>query len=190
MRALLWHLAVDARNAKRPSASCPCLLSSSVPICRADEGALRVPSPSDLKRLCSTPAHRRCTLYRSWLRSLRSTPERWTITQPGDAHDAASATPGLSDAVTTWSRKFDGIHLAVDAADDVLTAMLNAIPRKGDSVMTLLRKLIADERAQDIAEYGIALTIIGAGAVIAAVAIGANVNALWSAAGAAIASAV
>ena len=44
----------------------------------------------------------------------------------------------------------------------------------------LLRKLIRDENAQDLAEYGIALAVIGIGAGIAAVAIATDVNTLWS----------
>ena len=44
----------------------------------------------------------------------------------------------------------------------------------------MLKKLIRSERAQDLAEYGIALAVIGAGAALAAVAIAADVNTLWS----------
>ena len=45
---------------------------------------------------------------------------------------------------------------------------------------TILKNLIKDRRAQDLAEYGIALAVIGAGAALAAVAIAGSVNTLWS----------
>jgi hypothetical protein len=45
---------------------------------------------------------------------------------------------------------------------------------------TLLKKLINDDSAQDLAEYGIALAVIGAGAALAAIAIAGDVNTLWS----------
>jgi Flp pilus assembly pilin Flp len=51
-----------------------------------------------------------------------------------------------------------------------------------------LGTLIHDERAQDLAEYGVALAVIGLGAGIAAVAIGANVNTLWTSVNSIIAS--
>lgn len=44
----------------------------------------------------------------------------------------------------------------------------------------LLKSLIRDQKAQDLAEYGIALAVIGAGAALAAVAIATDVNTLWS----------
>jgi Flp pilus assembly pilin Flp len=44
----------------------------------------------------------------------------------------------------------------------------------------LLKKLIHDDSAQDLAEYGIALAVIGAGAALAAIAIAGDVNKLWS----------
>jgi Flp pilus assembly pilin Flp len=56
--------------------------------------------------------------------------------------------------------------------------------------MTFLKKLIRDKKAQDLAEYGIALAVIGAGAAAAAVVIAGNVNLLWSAANTIIASAL
>lgn len=54
----------------------------------------------------------------------------------------------------------------------------------------LLRRLIRDEAAQDLAEYGIALAVIGIGAGLAAVAIAGNVSVLWSQASSVIALAV
>jgi Flp pilus assembly pilin Flp len=55
--------------------------------------------------------------------------------------------------------------------------------------MTFLKKLISEKKAQDLAEYGIALAVIGAGAAAAALVIATNVNTLWSAANTIIAGA-
>jgi len=55
--------------------------------------------------------------------------------------------------------------------------------------MTFLKKLLSEKKAQDLAEYGIALAVIGAGAAAAAVVIAANVNSLWNAANTIIATA-
>ena len=57
-------------------------------------------------------------------------------------------------------------------------------------MVTLLKQLIRDERGQDLAEYGIALAVIGIGAAAAAVAIAGNVNTLWSTASSVIATAL
>jgi Flp pilus assembly pilin Flp len=43
----------------------------------------------------------------------------------------------------------------------------------------LISKLVADESAQDLAEYGIALAVISLGAGVAALAISGNVSTLW-----------
>jgi hypothetical protein len=56
--------------------------------------------------------------------------------------------------------------------------------------MTFLKKLISEKKAQDLAEYGIALAVIGAGAAAAALVIATNVNSLWNAANTIIAGAV
>lgn len=48
--------------------------------------------------------------------------------------------------------------------------------------MTLLKQLRTENKAQDLAEYGIALAVIGAGAAAAAIVIAGNVEALWEAA--------
>jgi len=53
----------------------------------------------------------------------------------------------------------------------------------------LLKKLVRNAKAQDLAEYGIALAVIGAGAAAAAVVIAGNVNTLWEAANGIIATA-
>ncbi|HYD49881.1 MAG TPA: hypothetical protein VEB21_16100 [Terriglobales bacterium] len=50
--------------------------------------------------------------------------------------------------------------------------------------MSILKKLVQDTKGQDLAEYGIALAVIGAGAALAAVAIAGNVTTLWDSANA------
>jgi len=57
-------------------------------------------------------------------------------------------------------------------------------------MITLLKKLIQEESAQDLAEYGIALAVIGTVAGVAAVAISGDVGTLWSKAQSIIHSAV
>jgi hypothetical protein len=47
-------------------------------------------------------------------------------------------------------------------------------------MIRLLASLIRDDRAQDLAEYGIALAVIGTVAGAAAVAISTDVGTLWS----------
>lgn len=54
----------------------------------------------------------------------------------------------------------------------------------------ILKRLRKEEAAQDLAEYGIALAVIGLGAALAAVVIATNVNQLWSQASSVIAQAV
>jgi Flp pilus assembly pilin Flp len=46
--------------------------------------------------------------------------------------------------------------------------------------MHFLKKLIGEKKGQDLAEYGIALAVIGLGAAAAAIVIAGNVNTLWS----------
>jgi Flp pilus assembly pilin Flp len=43
----------------------------------------------------------------------------------------------------------------------------------------MLQRLLADEAGQDLAEYGIALAVIGATTVLIAVAVGQDVQTLW-----------
>jgi Flp pilus assembly pilin Flp len=57
-------------------------------------------------------------------------------------------------------------------------------------MVALLRKLVQDESAQDLAEYGIALAVIGVGAAAIAIAIAGNVNSLWSKANSIIVKAI
>jgi Flp pilus assembly pilin Flp len=45
---------------------------------------------------------------------------------------------------------------------------------------SLIKKLIGEERGQDLAEYGIALAVIGTGAAAAALAIAGDIDKLWS----------
>ena len=56
-------------------------------------------------------------------------------------------------------------------------------------MIALWHSLLAEDDAQDLAEYGIALAIIGLGAGLAALAMAGNVNTLWSIANSVIASA-
>ncbi len=56
--------------------------------------------------------------------------------------------------------------------------------------MSFIKRLLADDSAQDLAEYGIALAVIAVGAGVIAVAIAGNVNTLWQNAQTAIAAAV
>jgi Flp pilus assembly pilin Flp len=56
--------------------------------------------------------------------------------------------------------------------------------------MAILIRLVCDERAQDMAEYGIALAVIGLVAALAAFAIAQNVGSLWSKANSLVSSAV
>jgi Flp pilus assembly pilin Flp len=50
----------------------------------------------------------------------------------------------------------------------------------------VLGRFLKDERAQDLAEYGIALAVIATGAGALAIAFADNVNVVWSAANTAI----
>ena len=56
-------------------------------------------------------------------------------------------------------------------------------------MLSILKSLVREESGQDLAEYGIALAVIAAGAAAIAVAIAADVNTLWSNAQSAIDSA-
>ena len=57
-------------------------------------------------------------------------------------------------------------------------------------MLPILKRLLTEESAQDLAEYGIALAVIGALAAGAAIVIAGDVNTLWSRASAVINSAV
>jgi len=57
-------------------------------------------------------------------------------------------------------------------------------------MLSILKNLVREESGQDLAEYGIALAVIAAGAAAIAVAIAGDVNTLWSNAQTAINSAV
>lgn len=54
----------------------------------------------------------------------------------------------------------------------------------------LLARLFRDDRAQDLAEYGIALAVITVGAGLAAIAIAGNVSSVWSKASSVIKKAI
>jgi Flp pilus assembly pilin Flp len=47
-------------------------------------------------------------------------------------------------------------------------------------MQNLISKLVADESAQDLAEYGIALAVVAAGAALAAAAISTDVGTMWT----------
>ncbi len=57
-------------------------------------------------------------------------------------------------------------------------------------MMNLLKKLVRDESGQDLAEYGIALAVIGVGAGAAAIAIAGDVSTIWTTAKTTIAGAL
>ena len=57
-------------------------------------------------------------------------------------------------------------------------------------MLVLLKRLMREEQGQDLAEYGIALAVIGVGAALAAIAIAGNVSTLWSKANSIIATAI
>jgi len=57
-------------------------------------------------------------------------------------------------------------------------------------MLVLLKRLMREEQGQDLAEYGIALAVIGVGAALAALAIATDVNTLWSKAASIIGQAV
>jgi Flp pilus assembly pilin Flp len=56
-------------------------------------------------------------------------------------------------------------------------------------MVKLIQKLWTDEQGQDLAEYGIALAVIGALAAAVVTVIATNVNTLWSRANSVIADA-
>ena len=47
-------------------------------------------------------------------------------------------------------------------------------------MLNMIKKLVREENGQDLAEYGIALAVIAIGAALIAVAIGSDVQTLWS----------
>jgi Flp pilus assembly pilin Flp len=53
-------------------------------------------------------------------------------------------------------------------------------------MLKVIEKLVREESGQDLAEYGIALAVIGAGAAAAALVIAGDVNTLWTKASAII----
>ena len=57
-------------------------------------------------------------------------------------------------------------------------------------MLALFRKLVSEETAQDLAEYGIALAVIAVGVGAIALAIAGDVQTLWSNAQGAISSAL
>jgi Flp pilus assembly pilin Flp len=57
-------------------------------------------------------------------------------------------------------------------------------------MLNLIKNLVRKDEGQDLAEYGIALAVIAIGAALIAVAIGTDVQTLWSNAQEVITSAV
>ena len=57
-------------------------------------------------------------------------------------------------------------------------------------MLNLIKNLVRKDEGQDLAEYGIALAVIAIGAALIAVAIGTDVESLWSNAQVVIQSAV
>jgi Flp pilus assembly pilin Flp len=53
-------------------------------------------------------------------------------------------------------------------------------PEGGASMQAVLKKLVADDAGQDLAEYGIALAIITVAAAAAVIAIKGDVQTLWN----------
>lgn len=47
-------------------------------------------------------------------------------------------------------------------------------------MLRVLRRLLSDERAQDLAEYGVALSVVAAGVFAVAVALRDNAGTLWT----------
>ena len=56
--------------------------------------------------------------------------------------------------------------------------------------MNLLKRVFQDERGQDLAEYGIALAVIGLGAGLAAATVAEDTNTIWNIAKTAIEAAL
>jgi len=63
---------------------CPCLFSAVAPICRADTDAMRIPSVEHRNRFCLCDQHRRCDLFRRFLRNLAAKPDQWRARVPAD----------------------------------------------------------------------------------------------------------
>jgi Flp pilus assembly pilin Flp len=53
-------------------------------------------------------------------------------------------------------------------------------PGKEENMTALMMRLVADDAGQDLAEYGIALAVIGTIAAAAAIVIAKDVGTLWS----------
>jgi pilus assembly protein Flp/PilA len=55
-------------------------------------------------------------------------------------------------------------------------------------MLTIMKKVWRDQSGQDLAEYGIALAVVTLAVAAAAISIGTNLQAIWNAASAVIAS--
>ena len=146
---------------------CPCLYSAEAPLCRADLEALHVPPRAYLETVCRRTRHRKCPLYRTWLQTLSAT---------ADASTSDSKAPAP-----------DGTTLA---ATNGHASQKDEKARKQELMLAVLRKLLDDERGQDLAEYGIAMTGIGAGVSLILAGILTNVTTLLTVATGIIGAAV
>ena len=135
--------------------ACPCLYSAEAPLCRADLEALHVPPRAYLETFCRRPRHRKCPLYRTWLHTLSASADAPTSDSKAPAPDGTTLAPTNGHA----------------GRDD-------AKARKEELMLAVLKKLLDDERAQNLAEHGIALTAMGAGVSLVTAIIVTNVTAL------------
>ena len=71
------------------------------------------------------------------------------------------------------------------AARDVVVVEAGNVKRGGDpgkerSMLTIMKKLVRDERGQDLAEYAIALAVITLAVIAAVQLVGTRVTTLWN----------
>ena len=72
------------------------------------------------------------------------------------------------------------VALSGPERSETLVSELGGDPRKGGSMTAFVKRLLADDAGQDLAEYGIALAVIGVIAAAAAIVIARDVGTLWS----------
>jgi hypothetical protein len=76
------------------------LFSAVAPICRADTDAMRIPSVEHRNRFCLCDQHRRCDLFRRFLRNLATKPDQWRARVPpedGTGDPATTPASGSED---------------------------------------------------------------------------------------------
>ena len=74
----------------RGSVKCPCLYSEEAPICRADAEAMRIPATEHLVGFCLSGSHRRCTIFREFVRPPVRNPDRVATAKGVGEHNEAS----------------------------------------------------------------------------------------------------